>query len=161
MDCNTAFFMSVHLGAITGENAFIAVGLVEDTHPLVRAPGWANDEGDSIGYHSDDGAVILSHRPVMNPGGKSGESVRVACQGQASAFTPGNRICIGYDGDNIFFVGPDGTRFTASFLCKPAAGGKGPGTLDSFWTRGKTFFPVVYVMGETVDITVKCETKTM
>ena len=52
MDCNTAFFMSVHLGAITGENAFIAVGLVEDTHPLVRAPGWANNAGDSIGYHS-------------------------------------------------------------------------------------------------------------
>ena len=35
MDCNTAFFMSVHLGAITGENAFIAVGLVEDTHAAV------------------------------------------------------------------------------------------------------------------------------
>lgn len=96
--------MSVDLGAITGEAAFIAVGLVEDTHPLVRAPGWANDEGDSIGYHSDDGAVILSHRPALVPGGKTGESVKVACQGQASAFTPGNRICIGYDGDNIFFA---------------------------------------------------------
>jgi hypothetical protein len=159
IDRGTAFYMAVDLGSISGDAAFVAVGLVEDSHPLVRAPGWANEHGDSFGYHSDDGAVILAHRPVMNPGGKTGASVKVASTGQAAAFGVGQCVGVGYDGDMFFFVDAAGTRFSANYLSKPTAGA--PSVLSSFWTRGKTFNPVVYVMGETASITVKCETHKM